>query len=293
MIPGISIDLIAHLIERRSDQLILPRFGKLRAEDIDTKSHANDFVTIADTETEIALRADLTEYVPGCIVIGEEAVSNGSMDLSALHDKTKIVFVADPVDGTYNFKNGHREFACMLALVVDGETKAGWIFDVLGENHYIAVKGQGAYKLPKGYTGSYQNGERLHVSPPRDFNDPAMKGFLAPFYFPKEMRPFLKKEVEGRFNTLRCSAHEYIHTATGQADFVTSFHMKPWDHLAGSLLVQEAGGVVQQFDGSSYEPTDEKGGLIAASHPGLVQELQDRFIQPGLKIIAQMGPPKP
>ena len=293
MIPGISIDVISHMIEQRADELILPRFGKLRPEDIDTKTHANDFVTIADTETERALREDLTRYIPGCIVIGEEAVSSGAMGVEALADPTKIVFVADPVDGTYNFKNANPTFGVMLALVHGGETLAGWIYDVMNNTHYIAVKGQGAFRIQKGYTGSYQKGERLHVATPKDLNDPQINGFLESMYFPKEMRPFLQQELQGRFRSLRCSAHEYIQVATGQKDFDVSHHMKPWDHLPGALLVQEAGGIVQKFDGSPYRPTDESGGLISASHPGLVQELQNKFIQPGLKIVAGMGPPKP
>jgi fructose-1,6-bisphosphatase/inositol monophosphatase family enzyme len=52
-----------------------------------------------------------------------------------------------------------------------------------------------------------------------------------------------------------CSAYAYLDTARGQSDFVMQYLMSPWDHAAGALIVEEAGGAVRFLDdGSPYTP---------------------------------------
>lgn len=288
MLANFPVDEISRIIECRADELIVPRFRNLTASQINTKSHANDFVTIADIETEHALRADLTAKFPGCIVIGEEAVSSGAMNTDALKDRLVMTWVADPVDGTTNFKNGDETFGVILALVMNGEVVGAWLYDVMGGMHHIAIKGQGAYKVPKGYTGSYKDGEKLQVSKQQDLD--ASKGFIAPYYFPPAARPFLKSALNGRFPSLHCSAHEYMRVASGQAEHVVVNHMKPWDHLAGALLVQEAGGVVKKFDGSKYQPWDESGGVIVANNMVIMDQLRKSYVNPVLHILKTPAP---
>ncbi len=38
----------------------------------------------------------------------------------------------------------------------------------------------------------------------------------------------------------------------------------PWDHLAGVLIHEEAGGVTAKFDGSPYRPGEVNGGILSA-----------------------------
>lgn len=267
---------IADLLKDCAEKYILPRYNTLTAEEIQTKSHADDLVTIADIEAERALEKILPQLYPGCVVIGEESVSRGELSLDILKDRTQAVFVVDPVDGTYNFRHGKREFAVMMALVVNGETRMGWIYDVLGDTHAIAEKGAGAWF----------GGKKMQVAPPRPMQD--CNAFINSGYFPKDMRKFLtylKAEAANlqSVTTLRCSAHEYLRLAAGQADFSINGWMKQWDHLAGALMVQEAGGVVRKWDGSPYTPVDEEGGLIVASNQNLWNETYRLFIGPALR----------
>ncbi|MDB5491736.1 MAG: Inositol-monophosphatase [Micavibrio sp.] len=284
----IDIDALARLLVLMADNHIVPYFRNLKAEDIETKSHANDFVTRADKETEIALTKALHTMVPGCTVIGEEAVSAGLTTTDALNDPKQVIFVLDPVDGTSNFKNGSVTFGEMMSVVVNGEVVAGFIYDVMSGTMYIAVKGEGAYRLPRDYSGSYKDGERLRVSDGKDLD--TANGFLAPYYFPPAARPFLRTAVNGRFQSLHCSAHEYINVASGKAEFVVVNHMKPWDHLAGALMVQEAGGVAAKFDGSKYLPGDETGGIIVANNPAIMKQLSDKIVNPVVEILRGPSP---
>ena len=52
----------------------------------------------------------------------------------------------------------------------------------------------------------------------------------------------------------RCAAHEYRLIASGHAHFVLYNKLMPWDHLAGVLIHQEAGGYAARLDGSAYLP---------------------------------------
>ncbi|HEY8190721.1 MAG TPA: inositol monophosphatase [Micavibrio sp.] len=271
---------IADVLKECAEKYILPRYKTLMPEQIQTKRHENDLVTVADIETELALQDILPRMIPGCVVIGEESVSSGTASLDILKDPSQTIFVVDPVDGTYNFRHGKREFAVMMALVAGGETRMGWIYDVLGDMHAITEKGAGAFL----------GGKRMRVADPKPVAE--CSAFLNPSYFPKEMRPFLNdiKEEAKKLKSaksLYCSAHEYLQLASGQADFGINGWMKPWDHLAGSLMVQEAGGIVQKWDGTIYRPQDETGGLIIASNQDLWNFARRGFLDPALR---KMGP---
>ena len=66
---------ILELIKEIAEAVINPRFRALEQTDVETKSSANDLVTIADKEAEAHLAETLRRIYPGALVIGEEAVS--------------------------------------------------------------------------------------------------------------------------------------------------------------------------------------------------------------------------
>ncbi len=280
----IDSEKVAALLKECAEKYILPRYNNLSPDQVQSKSHKDDLVTIADIETERALEAILPQMFPGCVVIGEEGVSSGRVSLDILKDPSQTIFVVDPVDGTHNFRHGKREFAVMMALVVNGQTRRGWIYDVLGDTHAIAEKGAGAF----------YGGQRMQVASPKSMTE--CSAFLNPFYFPKELRPFLDhmRPESGNIKsarTLRCSAHEYLHLASGQVDFGINAGtgIKAWDHLAGALMVQEAGGVVWKWNKAIYAPQDETGGLIIASNQNLWDAIHSRLLVPAL----EQRPPSP
>ena len=76
----------------------------------------------------------------------------------------------------------------------------------------------------------------------------------------------------------RCAAHEYRLVAGGHTDFSVYGRMYPWDHAPGVLLHREAGGYAARFDGSAYDATDIRGGLICASDRASWQALSDALM---------------
>ena len=139
----IDMDHVSGLIRAAVEAKILPRFRNLAAGEIAQKG-PNDPVTIADIEAEEMLSRLLLEAYPETLVIGEELVSREPATLDALLGDTPV-WVIDPVDGTMNFADGNPVFGTILAYVVGGQTKAGWIHDPINSVTVTALLGGGAW----------------------------------------------------------------------------------------------------------------------------------------------------
>ncbi len=269
----INSDEIMKVIAEAAAIHIMPRYKSLKDHEILTKSGRNDLVTAADIETEQALKDFLTSRYPGSVVIGEESVSSGEATLAALSDKTGVVWIIDPVDGTHNFVHGKRDFAVMLACVIDGKIRHGWIYDILDNSFGYAESGQGAWF----------NEQRVYVSMPESIR--SASGHINEKYFPDFGREQLKRnsKVIDNYYTLGCTAREYLRVASGKSDFAIYSRAKPWDHFAGTLMVSEAGGVVRRWDEKPYQINDYRCGLLIAANDQLWHNLHDFFIRPMLQ----------
>lgn len=258
---------IADILRECSDRYVLPRYNKLSHGEISTKTGPSDLVTQADIDVEEHLNRVLPDLLPGSIVVGEEGVSSGEVSIDLLADTSRPIWIVDPVDGTYNFVHGNREFGVMLGLIIDGVTQYGWIYDVLGEAMSIGELGAGAFC----------EGERLAVSAEDDLG--RMKGHINPKYFPEGYRAHIN-EQRGQFNqctSIGCAAHEYLRIAKGEAHFSVYSRLKPWDHIPGALIVREAGGAVTKWDGGAYAPADIDAGIVATAKKDGWRDILDVF----------------
>lgn len=249
---------------------ILPRFRALKEHEVDTKTGPNDLVSIADIEAEEFLERALPSVCPGFIVIGEEGVSKGRKTTAILKDPDALVFVSDPVDGTNNFVHESETFCTMLACVAGGEVVGGWIYDIVKDRMLTVEKG----------SGTWINGTtRLGVAAGKLLNE--CDGYAGRKYFPAPLRAHVtdfKKQVR-TLETLNCAGHEYINLSSGKTDFAIYSRIRPWDHLAGTLAVREAGGHVLKWDGTPYVPGDEFGGVVVASQADLLRTLQQGVVR--------------
>ena len=266
----LDTDKIKELLKECADLYILPRYKMLQDHEINTKSGPQDLVTQADLDVEAHLAKVLPQMLPGSVVVGEEGVSQGTASLQELHDTSRPVWVVDPVDGTHNFVHHKREFGVMLACIIEGITQYGFIYDVLGKEMAVAERGAGAY------FGS----EKLSVNK-KPVKPGEITGHINPKFFPKAFQEDIKatRETFLECRSLHCAAHEYMRLASGQAQFLVYSRQKPWDHLPGTLLVQEAGGFVASWERTPYTPQDESVGLIAAASPEHWQIAYDAFLK--------------
>ncbi|MDL2405701.1 inositol monophosphatase family protein [Rhizobium calliandrae] len=256
MTSPVDVTILADLLRRAAQTEILPRFRRLGSNDVRAKTEATDLVTEADEQAERLIKAEVSTLWPEALFIGEESVA---ADPALLHrlQGADLAVIVDPVDGTFNFASGVPAFGVMASVVVKGETVAGIIFDPMGDDWVLAEKGGGAWlRRPDG------EALRLSVAIPVALEE--MVGMASTGYLPNGKRAEIMGNLaKVRFLTnYRCAAHEYRTFAGGHVHYLMYNKLMPWDHLAGTLISQEAGAYAKRFDGSPYLPHHIDGGLL-------------------------------
>ncbi len=254
---------------------ILPRFRFLGEGDIATKSRMDDLVTVADREAERRLSEVAITILPGVAVVGEEAVSEDASVRDAID--CSVCLIVDPIDGTWNFANGLANFGVILSLSQNGETEWGMIYDPIGDDWVIATRGQGARFVKS-------DGAETQLRFTQDCDRIASNaiGYVHSYLFEgdERRRLFSRLPEFHKTDALRCSAHEYRLLARGIVDFCVSPVLNPWDHAAGCLISEEAGGVARLLTGEPYRPTQREGRLIVASSEANWQMVADAITGP-------------
>lgn len=249
---------LANILRDAARAEALPRFRRLDASMVHAKTEAIDLVTEADIATEQVIKARIARWMPEALFVGEESVAADPSLLDRLAD-ADLAVVVDPIDGTANYAAGMPLFATMVAVVSGGETIAGIIYDPMGDDWIMAEKGAGAFlRRPDG------EAVRLHVAEPLPLAE--MVGTASVAYMPAPTRPqILQNTSKVRLlSNFRCAGHEYRIFASGHTQFLSYNKLMPWDHLAGVLISQEAGGYAARMDGSAYQPHHVDGGLLVA-----------------------------
>lgn len=273
-IVDINSDKVMEIIKSVADDKIRPRFQKLAEEEISAKTSPSDLVTIADIEAEEELDRHLTDLLPGSIALGEEAISRGEKSIESLADTEGTYWVIDPVDGTNNFAHGRPVFGTMVALTHNGETIRSWIYDIPGEREVMAEKGAGTLK----------NGNAIKIP---DNTKPLedIRGYISVKFAPQPIKDIVaaKQDEIGSTNALMCCAHEYLNILDQESLYAVYTRTKPWDHLAGTLIINEAGGHHRRWDEGEYGPHNLDGGILASSDKALWDVVHKEFLADFIK----------
>ena len=256
---------VGALMRRAAAQAILPRYQHLTADQIDEKA-ADDVVTIADQEAEAILTEGLALILPEAAIVGEEAAFGDPALLDRLGDA--LCWIIDPLDGTNNFAKGQAPIGVMVALAAAGETIAGWIYDPLSGRMAEAHRGQGAFV----------DGERIVA---RETGQTPPIAAISLVFMDPDQRASMKAHIAPHYALVdipRCAAEQYPRLVLGVNDLSIFERTLAWDHAAGVLFVNEAGGKAARPDGSAYR-VDEAHlpGLIGAASPALWDGLAVRL----------------
>lgn len=248
---------IAALIADIAETEIAPRYGRLSADEINQKSGPDDLVTEVDEAAERALKKALLGVRPDAAFIGEEAAAKDPALVETLKGEGAF-WIVDPLDGTRNFVRGVDEFATIVAFVENGETRMGWIYAVPDKAVAVAERGAGAEWNGARIVPEARSGEKLVALRSLGWAPPDRR---------ERMRALLTERFESRPSY--CSAYAYLSLARGLVDFKISSRIHPWDHVAGALLVKEAGGRTAFLDtGADYPPMPSVDRLLLATAPG-------------------------
>ena len=217
----------------------------------DAKS-AIDFCTEADLAVERLIRQEMAARFGGDSFIGEEYGGEAG----------EAVWVVDPIDGTAGYIHGTPRWCVSIAFVLAGVIEIGVIYAPVTDRLFIARRGRGAR----------MNGRPIQVSGLRHGAAPVVEAGWS------ERRPLaaycelLARLTAARFEFRRLGsgALGLAEVASGLADGYVELHMNAWDALAGILLVEEAGGRINDIladDGL------RRGNLVLASTPEIAEAL--------------------
>ena len=212
-----------------------------------------DFVSNADIFTEKKLIEFIKKNRPDDAIISEECgeipAQNGSI----------YRWVLDPIDGTNNFLHAIPFFAISLALMCHDEVIAGVIYNPITTELYYAEKGRGAFVMTP--TGDV----RLRVSGRTQLEQTMV---ATNSYALKNVNGLAERMI-GKPFCFRCigsTAIALAGVASGQLYVFFDCRSHIWDLAAGYLLVKEAGGIVQTWDGKTdMESILSEKGVLATS----------------------------
>lgn len=214
-----------------------------------------DYVTQVDIAVQNFLKKELFLLAPDIQFLGEET---GLQDIEA-----DTFWILDPVDGTTNLMHDYKHSVVSLALYHQEKIVMGVVYDPFHDEVFSAIKGK----------GGFLNGHPIHVSNSEKLSDTIIgigtaKRELADENFVRFHRVFHHCQDIRRIGS---AALELAYTACGRQDGYFEIYLNPWDYAAGMLLVQEAGGLVTDFNGNL--PNPRKGGAIVGTNKKIHTEL--------------------
>tara|TARA_Y100000816_G_scaffold22206_1_gene14327 strand:+ start:13676 stop:14422 length:747 start_codon:yes stop_codon:yes gene_type:complete len=213
----------------KASKIIIRDFGELENLQVKKKG-PRDFVTKTDRRVEKILIEELSKSKKNYSFLTEES---GKIENN---DKDKV-WIIDPIDGTTNFLHGIPHFAISIALKIDNELKSALIHDPIKNEIFFAEKNNGAYF----------NNHRIRVSNKSDLEDCL---FSTNQNGLKVVFPNLNMRSTG------CSALDLAYVGSGRLDGFFHNNIKLWDIAAGILIIEEAGGTVNDITKYNYNKID-------------------------------------
>lgn len=232
--------------------------------DVDLKGK-NDLVTDADLASEKEIIRIISEQFADDQILAEES----SAEAVLTDERTWII---DPIDGTTNFAHGFPVFCVSIGFWVNREARAGVVLEVNQDELFTAEKGKGAFL----------NGLPVHVSNGSDpGNALIMTGF--PYKDLNLLDDYLKlfKSLIQNTHGVRrpgSAAYDLCCLAAGRCEGFYEYGLSAWDVAAGSLIIQEAGGIVTDWSGGERWLFGERYVAgNAAVHPFLLDQIKEHI----------------
>ena len=203
----------------KASKSVIRDFGEVEKLQV-SKKGPRDFVTKTDKHVEKILIDELSKAKKNYSFLSEE--------VGKIENKDKEnIWIIDPIDGTTNFLHGIPHFAICIALKSKEEIISSLIFDPIKDEMFYAEKNKGAYL----------NNQRLRVS---------NKSVIDECLFSSNHEGVKYSDLNMRYSG--CAALDMAYVASGRLDGFFHNKINIWDIAAGVLLVEEAGGIVNNLD---------------------------------------------
>lgn len=232
----------------------------------------NDLVTDADVAAEKKIIEIITDHFPADQIMAEESSDEHVLPM----ERTWLI---DPIDGTTNFAHGFPVFCVSIGLWEKQKPKMGLVLEVNSGDCFYAQAGGGAYL----------NGEAIQVSS-IEKSTQAMVGTGFPYNDMSLMHSYIRffEWLLQRTQAIRrpgAASYDLCCVAAGRFDGFYEYSLQPWDVGAAGLIVQEAGGVVSDWEGGDNWLFSER--TVAGNpdiHAFLLSALQEHFSANELRI---------
>jgi len=250
---------IAIRAARAAGNIIIRQMEHIQDLPVNAKGR-NDFVTEVDKQAEAVIIETLLKYFPGHAILAEESGAQGNND---------YVWIIDPLDGTTNYLHGFPQYAVSIALQHKGMLEQAVVYDPLKQELFTATRGEGAHL----------NDRRIRVSQRKNLEG-ALLGTGFPFKEQDKFEDFLKIfktlfPMTAGIRRAGAASLDLAYVACGRLDGFWEFGLKSWDMAAGSLLVEEAGGLVNDPEKKNKYLTS---GDIVAGNPKIFQLLITKIV---------------
>ena len=235
-----NLNLMIKACEKAS-KVIIRDFGELENLQV-SKKGPKDFVTKTDKRVEKILIEELSRSKKNYSFITEES---GEI----LNKNKNIFWVIDPIDGTTNFLHGLPHFAISVALQIDNEIIIGLVHDPIKNEIFYAEKNN----------GSFFNNTRVRVSKKTNLDECL---FASNSEGIKSIHPRLNLRNTG------CAALDLAYVGCGRLDGYFHNSINLWDVAAGKIIIEEAGGKVNDIDQFNINRID-----IRAGNPNIYDKM--------------------
>lgn len=262
------INYISDLLVEVNKSIILKYYKNLSSKHIDTKSSDDDFVSIADKESEIYIVKNLIGFLNINQYIGEET-SYSNKDDHKLLKKNGLYWVIDPIDGTKNYINGKNEFCSMISLVFNSIPIASFVYCPLKDLLVYAFKGFGTYSLEI----KTKKINQLRIQQDSFSNivgSGGTKGIQEPLR--QKVLQNLRKYTNRLF--IGSAGIEAIMLASNETQFVFHGRVTPWDHSPLDLIIKESGGCVYMLNDKTEFNIFSEGPILAASNDQIWENIR-------------------
>jgi myo-inositol-1(or 4)-monophosphatase len=236
---------------RKAGRALVKDFREVENLQVSMKG-AGDFVSKADIAAEKIIKDELMGARPTYGWIAEEGGEQEGADPTRR-------WIVDPLDGTTNFLHGLPHWAVSIALEHKGQIVAGVVFDPAKDEMFFAEKG----------TGAWMNDSRMRVSGRIKMIEAVFATGL-PFGGRSDL-PVTLQELARLMPAVAgvrrwgSAALDLAYVAAGRYDGYWERRLNSWDIAAGSLIVREAGGLVEPLNPNGN--IIEDGEIICANEP--------------------------
>lgn len=262
------INYISDLLVKVNELIILKYYKNLSSKHINTKSSDDDYVSIADKESEIYIVKNLIGFLNINQYIGEETSYSNKDDYKSL-EKNALYWVIDPIDGTKNYINGKNEFCSMISLVFNSIPIASFVYYPFKNLLVYAFKGFGAYSVEIKTKKIIQ----LRIRQDSFANivgSGGTKGIQEPLR--QKVLQNLRRYTNRLF--IGSAGIEAIMLASNETQFVFHGRVTPWDHSPLDLIIKESGGCVYMLNDKAEFNIFSRGPILAASNDQIWENIR-------------------